>query len=363
MSERYAPFVERQIDSGPAASIRRLDRAYESVVNRFSDERGVPDGPWPSVRVVKTAEIDKAYQEVLESLASAHAFVPDERQKRLVKIAIAKRSANSEDLWPSEIAMDAVLVLGAFGQDFSLASERTSKKDLAAALHFFESVSVAPQRIARTIDEVNADTRVFVGPFEGVPDFFQRLPSSVERVWASLPGEGIRREFVEVGSVLKTMNQDNEFDYVDSHLRRLGKAGCKLAKGVRYMASSVDLAPPKSPERIDLVRLSVESMGFPDGATMETVFARSTELGLERCLPDVVPFYLFGHYLERTDSLSLVVVATELLDDLTSAYPGMLQVAYGDARPTISKLGFRDLREAVHPNREFLFRVRKVKES
>ncbi len=133
-------------------------------------------------------------------------------------------------------------------------------------------------QIAYSIDQINESTKAYVGKLE--PGIFNRLPEGVEHVFTSFPEDRIRREQIEIGGKTERVLED-----------LLERSGFKIGEYARSMMRSKDFTTLKNPEQETLIRLRVEDLGFPNGATTQEIFARAEALGLELCPAEVGPYY------------------------------------------------------------------------
>ncbi len=136
----------------------------------------------------------------------------------------------------------------------------------------------SPDKIAHNTGEITEDTEAYVGPL--VPGIFQMLPENIEHIYASFPEGRIRQDTVEIGGISK-----------EELLRQLEEKGIKLSDYARDMLNSSDFTTGEEKESAQLIRLSVESLGFPQGATTDEIYRKAEELGLELCPAEVGPQY------------------------------------------------------------------------
>ena len=131
--------------------------------------------------------------------------------------------------------------------------------------------------IAHVPNEITATTKAYVGPLE--PGVLQKLPENFEHVYTSFPDKKIRREDIEIGG--KDANQLTE---------ELESLGNNISEYSADMMKSRDFVVSKK-EKITLIRLTVEDLGFHSYPTIDQIYARAHELGLELCPPDTGPNY------------------------------------------------------------------------
>jgi len=135
-----------------------------------------------------------------------------------------------------------------------------------------------PDQIAHDAEDITEDTKAYVGKL--VPGIFQMLPEGIEHIYTSFPENRIRQDTVDIGGTSK-----------EELLRQLEAKGIKISDYARDMLQNPDFATAEKPEAVDLVRLTVESLGFPKGATTKEIFERAEALGLELCPAEVGPQY------------------------------------------------------------------------
>jgi hypothetical protein len=136
----------------------------------------------------------------------------------------------------------------------------------------------SPDEIAHNVEEITEDTKAYVGPL--IPGIFQMLPEDLEHIYTSFTEGRIRKDTVEIGGMSR-----------EELLRQLEEKGVNISDDARYMLNSSDFGTGEKPESADLVRLTVESLGFPRGATTNEIYRKAEELGLELCPAETAPHY------------------------------------------------------------------------
>ena len=130
-----------------------------------------------------------------------------------------------------------------------------------------------PSQIARTVAEINENTRAFVGKLEpGIFDKVAQLPG-IEHLYTNFPEGKINRSELTIGG--KTVDQlraemkERDINYTDDMLKKMPTL--------------------PNPEQATLIRLKVGDLGFTSSPTTDDVYARAAELGLELCPAEVGP--------------------------------------------------------------------------
>jgi hypothetical protein len=150
-----------------------------------------------------------------------------------------------------------------------------------------------PAGIARTPEDITADTRAYVGPL--TLGIFEKL-QSVEHIYTAFPEKKIRKEELELPGMTG-----------EEWIAELEKLGINIGDYARQMLKSSDFVnrtvkrgvidkllgrkDTSSPEKetAELIRLTVFDLGFPGGATTNDIYAKAEELGLELCPAEVGP--------------------------------------------------------------------------
>lgn len=133
-----------------------------------------------------------------------------------------------------------------------------------------------PDQIAHNKDEINKDTKAFVGEF--YPGIFDELPETVEHICTALSeGKIMQKEIAIGGKNAKELERD------------LAEKGYKTSDLAKKMMESEDFKPLKKAEKLDLVVLSVKDLGFPEGATGQKIYEQAQKLGLEIVPAEVGP--------------------------------------------------------------------------
>jgi hypothetical protein len=230
---------------------------------------------------------------------------------------------------------------------------RNVEKDMLAVFGCDEN------QIARSVDQITSETKAYVGKLE--PGVFKRLPEDVEHVYTKFPEGRIRRHGIEIGG--KDERVLGEF---------LKRNGCKRGVDVESMMEhddfgrSLRVEDPEQPdwkkwslksrEEVILIRLSVEDLGFSSGATLEEIYAKAKELGLELCPPEVGP-QLRLQYLDQSTG--------------DNTYVGMKPIPDGKGNPRLFSVVHNPIGEPWidgcwmnpknkwYPESKFVFRLRR----
>ena len=136
-----------------------------------------------------------------------------------------------------------------------------------------------PEQIARNPEDINIDTKAYVGKL--VPGIFNIVRDyNIEHVYTSFPDKKIKREDLEIGG-----KSAKELE------KELEKANINISDYAKDMLRSRDFVPGKNREIATLVHLTVADLGFTRNATIDQIYQKAEELGLELCPADTGPNY------------------------------------------------------------------------
>lgn len=167
-----------------------------------------------------------------------------------------------------------------------LRGRRDLKEDLPIVFNCESS------QIATNPDEINKETKVYVGPIykvvPGIQDIRPTLPDpkyknifqklqNIEHIYTQFPEEKISRKNIEI-TTTKTSEQ---------YTKDLEKEGYLVSSWALDILNKMEVL--KQNENIDLVTLSVRQLGFPNSATLQEIYDRAKEFGLGLCPPQVGP--------------------------------------------------------------------------
>ncbi len=131
-----------------------------------------------------------------------------------------------------------------------------------------------PEEIAWSVDQIQEKTKSYIGPlFFGI---FQL--QNLENIYTSFPEGKIRKSDLEIGGKTK-----------DELVAELKAKGMNIYENAQDMLDSPKFTTQPNPEQIDLVRLKVQDLGLPKGATTDQIYAKAEEFGLELCPAEVGP--------------------------------------------------------------------------
>lgn len=217
-----------------------------------------------------------------------------------------------------------------------LRSQRNSEEEMPIVF------GCSRDQIACSISQIHADTKAYVGKLE--PGIFDKLSRNIEHVYTSFPEGKIRRETIQIGG--KTAEQLE---------REMEDQGIHIYGYAKDMLHSKDFTTFPNPENLDTVRLKVQDLDLTGCSTIDQVYAKAKELGLELCPAEAGPHLRLSY--KNQPSNELFCIAMEQIPE-----------RYGN--PSVFRLGRRgdglwlsgvwvDPGHEWHPESEFVFGLRK----
>ena len=174
----------------------------------------------------------------------------------------------------------------------------------------------APEDIAHSGSEIRETTKAYVGKLElGI---LELLPRNVENIYTKFPEERIKSRSIELGTGIK---DGEEFQKV------ITEQNIKISSYANYLLKSPDFKVIGEHRNIDLVEVSVGSLGFEKWARYEDICKKAKELGLELCPAEVGP-QLRLQYKDQPMNQWLTVAMDAISD--SGGYPKVFDVLRND---------------------------------
>jgi hypothetical protein len=154
-------------------------------------------------------------------------------------------------------------------------------EDAAKIIQIITGEKVRPEEIARRKEEVNQNTRIYIGPL-----YEEILYSNIEQIYASFPEDRIGRGKIEIGGMTEEELEQAIKNKKDEQGRcyQISPHAESMMKHRDFLVSVEERL--KNPETINLVRLKVRDLGFTENPTTDELYKRAGELGLELCPPE-----------------------------------------------------------------------------
>jgi predicted peroxiredoxin len=196
------------------------------------------------------------------------------------------------------------------------------------------------EQIAHNQNEINENTKAYIGKWN--PEISKKIPENVLCLYESFPDKKIFKKTIEL-SVKSS----------EEYTKELTEQGFKIYSYAQDMLNKLESLKQK--EKIDLVLFSVEQLGFPKGATLQQIYDKAKEFGLELCPPQVGPELRLNYKDQPMDEY--LVIAMNSIDD-RDGYPKLFYVNhYSDGEWLDSYRG--DLGFEWRGGNRFVFRLRK----
>lgn len=219
--------------------------------------------------------LPKLQEKLTEFGAEGEAFVKRTADMELLS-AIQEKTEQGQELTKEELVFlyEIDAQIEGFGYPYPVSGKCSDPRiaELRSTRNLEEDASVVfecePSQIAHNAKNITPDTKIYVGPL--VPGIFQMLPEGIEHIYTSFPGKPIcqDRDTVEIGGMSR-----------EELLQKLEEKGI----GISDMITSEDFTTGEKPETVNLVWLTVKSLGFRLDATTDKIYKRAEELGLELC--------------------------------------------------------------------------------
>jgi hypothetical protein len=192
------------------------------------------------------------------------------KMTELVKKQERKESFNKEDL-VFVYEMNSSIEGFGYQKDPRITELRKQRNLKEDASIIFEC---EPDQIAYGLNEINENTRAYIGEWN--PEIAKKIPENIKYLYESFPEKKILRKTIELTT--KTPAE---------YTKEIKEQGMKIYEYAQDILNKIE--PLKNKEKADLVSFSVEQLGFPNGATLQQIYDRAKEFGLELCPPQVGP--------------------------------------------------------------------------
>lgn len=219
-------------------------------------------------------------------------------------------------------------------------TSETSKTDASKIMKIVEGIECDSSQIAYGINEVNENTKAYIGEWN--PEIMKKLPENIEYLYELFPEKKILRKTIELTT--KTSKE---------YAEELLKQGYKTSDWAQDILNKVE--PLKQKEEINIVLFSVEQLGFSNGATLQEIYNKAKELGLELCPPQVGPEFRLN-YKDQPNGEYLRIAMESISDSVDS--PDLFEVGRYDSESWLNDV-FGRLGDRWRGGLRFVFRFRK----
>lgn len=162
-----------------------------------------------------------------------------------------------------------------------------------------------------------------------VADLLEKLGAPKGEEWLIAAKRFLRKENPWDGktafSTWKTVELGT-FEDVKSLKKAFEKNGFRISNWANDLLGKPAFALASEETEVKLVKTTVVELGFPEGATLEEIYARAKELGLELCPAEVGP-ELRLQYTDQPYGEWLTMIAMKPITD-SRGRPGLFYVAH-----------------------------------
>ena len=214
---------------------------------------------------------------------------------------------------------------------------RDSDKDASIV---FECTS---EQIAHNKKDINKNTKAYIG--EWSVDIFNTIKNypNITHLYESFPNKKI---------FMQSLEADPKINSPEAAIQTLEDKNVYLSSYGKDILEQTEFSSEQ--ETYDLVRFTVEQLGFPEEATTDEIYAKAEELGLELCPAEVGPQLR----LQNTSKEWMLIAMKQITDRDGSPY--VFSLHHNGDQPRLSGdhvgpvLGWSS-------SRRFVFRYRKLK--
>jgi len=166
--------------------------------------------------------------------------------------------------------------------------------------------------------------KAYIGPL-----FPQIFSQNLEHIYSSFPGGKIERAEANIGNktkeeLIKELEERTSSTNLEDKIYISGDAQSMLQKP--------EFAVISKPEKINLIKLKVQDLGFEKNPTTEQIYKRAEELGLELCPPEIGPHLRLNYQevfkREQAKGEWLRIGMKQITD--SNGYPGVFRVDRDD---------------------------------
>lgn len=199
-----------------------------------------------------------------------------------------------------------------------------------------------PEEVAHGIKDANETTKAYIGPWN--MEIFQKIRKypNIKHLCESFPDKKI---FLQT---LETNPDINSPELAEGALK--GK-NIYLSDWGKDLLYKTEFSQEK--EKYDLVRFTVEQLGFSKGATTDEIYKKAEELGLELCPAQVGP-----HLRLQYPGREWMLIAMKRITD-RDGFPNVFILSSDSVRLTLN--GYNAYPDLLwYSGDEFVFRFRKL---
>jgi len=273
--------AEMQINSGDFYVYYTYDKNNEPVQPRIAIRMNGQNEIGEVRGILEHQSLEPLMQDVLEAKLQDFGPEADKYKKKSADMrqltAIEKKTKAQEPLTKDELTFLYELnqPIEGFGyqKDPRIAEIRAQRNQAEDLPIIFDC---APDQIALSPENLSENTVAYIGPWN--PTVLKQLPKTVKHIYEKFPEQKV---------FLKTIETDPSIKTPAGAEKALLAKGYKISDYAKQMLKKTFFSGEA--HKYELVRFTVESLGFPKGATTTEIWAKGQELGLELCPAEVGP--------------------------------------------------------------------------
>ncbi len=160
-------------------------------------------------------------------------------------------------------------------------STRNPKEDAPIVLECEpEEIAYGQEEYEEAIKD-NKTIKAYIGPL-----FSKIFSQNIEHIYASFPNGRIEKAEATIGNKTKE-ELIRELEEKESSTNPADKI--YISDSARSMLQKPEFAAISQPEKINLIKLKVQDLGFEKNPTTDQLYSRAEELGLKLCPPEIGP--------------------------------------------------------------------------
>lgn len=219
-----------------------------------------------------------------------------------------------------------------------------------------------PNEIAWSQTEITKTTKAYVGPL--FPGIFKQI-GRLEHLYTSFPEGKIRQQAIDIDNrtpqqlledLQKQGFQVSDYaKYMVEHMRDYGEKAVPAAIINKVTSIFGKKKEDIQSERIETVRLTPRDLGFNQGATIDDIYKKGKEFGLELCPPEVGPQYRL-QYTNQPMGEWFFIAMKQISDP--DGGPSVFNLRHGDDGVWLY-YHWAEPDDRWNPDNQFVFRLRK----
>jgi len=166
----------------------------------------------------------------------------------------------------------------------------------------------------------NRNIKAYIGPL-----FFNIFSQNLEHIYSSFPNGRIEKAEATIGTKTK---EEIIFELNTKETSNNPEEKIYISDFARSMLQKPEFTINSKSEKLNLIKLKVQDLGFPGSATTDEIYKRANELGLELCPPEVGPHLRLNYekvFSKEQAKGECFRIAMKQITD-SHGYPGVFDV-------------------------------------